>query len=243
MAKIITPRLSGRQRKFIKYYTGRNPDLHGNATRSYKAAYGLTDTRSASVCGSKLMKRPLVKALIAKAIARMDEETIVDAGFVLKQSKRLYDRAMGDEPVPGVPVIAIDPRTGDEVVTVPERYDYDPATARQALQLMGQHKDVQAFTQTVEHNHTHMLEQRLAARSKVIEGRAGQIGDGPYLGGDPQQPAHLEHDPSPVAGALDGAGDVSSKAQPGKAHVDLPAGHTSVGTPIAGGQTDSEPAP
>jgi len=193
-----TPNLNAQQRKFVSHYMGRNDKLHGNATRSYKAAYGLTDTRSAAVSASRLLQNPLIKALIRKATARLDEALVADAGFVLKQSKRLYHRAMGDEPVPGPVVIDRDPKTGEERVTATETIEYDPATARQALQLIGQHKDVQAFTVTVEHSHTHRLEQRLAARSKQIEGQAGAIQADPILTGQGQPasqvaPAVIEH--------------------------------------------------
>jgi hypothetical protein len=100
---------------------------------------------------------------------KLTEVTGINAEFLLRQSKRLYDRAMGDEPVAGETTIETDPETGQEVVIKTERRDYDPTTARHALQLIGQHKSVQAFSQTVEHNHTHTLENRLAARSKAIE--------------------------------------------------------------------------
>ena len=213
------PQLNHKQRQFIKHYMGRDPKLHAHATNSYKAAYGLTDTRSAAVCGSKLLQNPLVRQLIAKATARLDEKIITDSSFVLKQSRRLYDRAMGDEAIPGDAVVTVDPETGEESVHVPETRQYDPATARQALQLIGQHKDVQAFSVTVEHSHTHRLEQRLAARSKVVEGRAGLI----------------EHDPTLVAGGplLPGPG-VDDKAHADRAHTDR--------GPTSGGYDDSDPA-
>ena len=175
--------LNGKQRQFLKCYVGRDPELHGNATRCYKAVYGLTDTRSASVCGSQMTKHPVISKLIAEALERQNQKIVIDAGFVLQESKRLYDRAMGDEPIPGKAVITKDPETGQERVTSTERHEYDPATARQALQMIGQHKSVQAFSVQVEHSHTHILEQRLAARSKVIEASAGQVGLDPSLVG------------------------------------------------------------
>jgi phage terminase small subunit len=178
---INTPRLNHKQRQFVKHYMGRNPDLHGNATRSYKAAYGIVDTQSAAVGGSRLLQNPLIKDLVEKARQRLDEQIVADASFVLRESKRLYDRAMGDEPIPGDTVIDVDPETGDERVTVSERREYDPATARAALQLIGQHKSVQAFTVNVEHSHTHRLEQRLASRAKIIEGKAAQVDRDPLL--------------------------------------------------------------
>jgi hypothetical protein len=100
---------------------------------------------------------------------KLTEATGINAEYVLRQSIRLYDRAMGDEAIPGETTIETDPETGQERVTTSECHEYDPATARQALQMIGQHKSVQAFSQTVEHNHTHTLENRLAARSKAIE--------------------------------------------------------------------------
>lgn len=224
----VTPQLTHKQREFVKHYLGRDPELHGNATRSYKAAYGLQDTRSASVCGSKLMQRPLVKALIAKGTARLDERIVTNAAFVLDQSRRLYDRAMGDEAIPGETVISLDPETGEEVITTHERREYDPATARAALQLIGQHKAVQAFTVTVEHSHTHRLEQRLAARSKVIEGRAGSIAPDPILTGSadpaaaqvalmPADRAPIDDDRAPIDASPTGT---LKRVHPGGGQVD-----------------------
>ena len=208
--------LNAKQRKWLKLYLGKDENLHGNATRCYKAVYGLTDDRSAQVSGSRLLHHPMIKQLIAEATARMDERIVLDAGFVLEQSKRLYDRAMGDEAIPGEAKITIDPETGRERVTVTERREYDPTTARHALQMIGQHKSVQAFTQTIEHSHTHKLEQRLQARSKVIEGKASRLAQ------ETEQPGYLSQDSAiPVEG--------EAVAVEGQKRV-----HT------AGGQTDDD---
>lgn len=229
-----TPQLTHGHRSFIKYYTGRDPLLAWNATRSYMAAYPVSSERSASVGGSRLLNNPLIKTIIAKASARLDEKQIVDATFVLDQSKRLYDRAMGDTPIPGETTVTVDPETGQETVATSERYEYDPATARQALQLIGQHKRVQAFTVNVEHSHTHVLEQRLAARSKVIEGQASQVLADPILAGpgadDPQLLALAQ-----VPGV---AGDDRQAGAP----IDAPQARTVQKVPSGGGQTDRDPA-
>jgi phage terminase small subunit len=185
-------RLNGKQRAFLKYYLGKDKNLHGYAARCYKAAYGLTDNHSAQVSASRLLHHPIIKELIDEGVARLNEQIVIDAGYVLKESKRLYDRAMGDEAIPGETIIKTDPETGHEIVQATERHEYDPATARQALQMIGQHKNVQAFTQTVEHSHTHRLEQRLAARSKVIEASAGSMGLDPSLVNPAQQLPNLE---------------------------------------------------
>lgn len=172
MAKFLNhwQRLNGRQRQFVRLYNG-STEIAGNATRCYMAAYGLTNEYSAQRAGSRLLKNPSVKALLDAADRKAREELALDAQFVLEQSYRLYARAMGDDTFDQVTIEA-DANTGEERIHVHSRRDYDPATARAALQLIGQHKDVQAFTQQVEHTHVHHLEQRLAARSKAIEGRA-----------------------------------------------------------------------
>jgi hypothetical protein len=241
MGAPITPRLTQGHRRFIKHYTGRDPALAWNATRSYMAAYKSSNDRSASVGGSRLLQNPLVKVIIEKATARLDEKIVTDASFVLEQSRRLYDCAIGDEPVPGDAIITVDPDTGAETVTVPQVRQYDPATARQALQLIGQHKSVQAFTVTIEHSHTHVLEQRLAARSKVIEGMAGAIDADPILiGAVPVAATPGQDDPPgqdrPAPGhqgrAIDDAG----------APIDAPGTHQPLVGPANGGQRDPDPA-
>lgn len=160
-----------RHRQFLKLYLGQTP-IAGNATQCYKAVFGKDMAeRSAQVGGARLLALPHIKEAITKANEIALADLAIDAGFVLRENLRLYARAMGDDSYDHIKV-DIDPDTGAERVHVTEHRSYDPATAHKALQSIGQHKDIQAFTQTIEHNHTHQLEQRLAARSKVIEGRA-----------------------------------------------------------------------
>ena len=93
MSYVNTPRLTARQRQFIKHYMGRDPKLHAHATNSYKAAYQITDTRSAAVSASRLLQRPLIKELIAKATARLDEQTSINClvgHVVVLLTRKLY---------------------------------------------------------------------------------------------------------------------------------------------------------
>ncbi len=167
------PKMNGQQRRFFRLYFGEDTRLHGNATRCYKVAYGVTDDRSAQVSGSRLLKRPQFAAWIEHKQAEALEEIAVNAAFVKTQAVRVLGRAMGDEPVSTTTITTDD--QGRERIEHHEHYSYDPSAALKALQLVGQHKEVQAFSQVVEHTHTHQLEQRLAARSKVIEGNAAQV--------------------------------------------------------------------
>lgn len=165
-----------RHRQFLKLYLGQTP-IAGNATQCYKAVFGKDMAeRSAQVGGARLLALPHIKEAITKANEIALADLAIDAGFVLRENLRLYARAMGDDSYDHIKV-DIDPDTGAERVHVTEHRSYDPATAHKALQSIGQHKDIQAFSQTIEHNHTHQLEQRLAARSKVIEGRAQVLTD------------------------------------------------------------------
>jgi hypothetical protein len=184
-----------RHRQFLKLYLGSTP-IAGNANQCYRAVYGEhLSVHGSQACASKLLAKPHIQAAIKQAEQAAQEQLALDASFVLKENLRLYQRAMGDEAYDHAEV-DIDPDTGEERVTVTQTRSYDPATAHKALQSIGQHRDVQAFAVTVEHNHTHVLEQRLAARSKFIEGQAQVITDQatdlvpgqlPDLAADPDQ--------------------------------------------------------
>jgi len=168
---MATKAMKFRHRQFLKLYLGNTP-IAGNATQCYKAVYGdhITE-RSAQVSGARLLQLPHIEQAIIQAEQIALDQLAVDAQFVLKENLRLYQRAMGDESFDHVEVDT-DPDTGQERVSVTSQRSYDPATAHKALTSIGQHRDVQAFSQVIEHTHTHVLEQRLAARSKLIEGRA-----------------------------------------------------------------------
>ena len=212
--------LNQRQRRFLKLYLG-DSEIAGNGTRCYMAAYSQENIQCAQRSASKLLKNPHVRALIDKVESAAFEELQIDAKYVLGQSIRLLDRAMGDDSFDVVEV-ETDPDTGSERVSVTSQRSYDPATAHKALQLIGQHKDVQAFQVTVEHNHTHHLEQRLAARSKLIEGRATQVLDADP--GEAQQLVELEHAPAH-------SDHVESHAEAGGSSTGVdPAGQTSKGS-------------
>ena len=230
--------LNQRQRTYLKLYLG-DSKIAGNATRCYMAAYSQENVQCAQRSASKLMTNPHIKALIAKVEAAAFEQLQVDAAYVLDQSVRLLDRAMGDESVE-----VIETHTdadGSERVSVTQRRDYDPATAKAALQLIGQHRQVQAFQVTVEHNHTHHLEQRLAARSKLIEGRAQVIDDPPALASDDpaqvQQLAHVDPAPAHVDITDHDQNSHTPKGEGGQAPA-APAGHTSKRVHAGGGQEE-----
>ena len=169
-----TQALNPRQRRFLRLYLGRDDRYNGNASKCYKVVYDPDEERSAKVghsMASKLLKHPIIKEEIERWHDVQRKQTMADATFVLEQSVRLYDRAMGDAPIE-VDVIEEDKETGKQRVVTLEKREYQPAIARQALELIGRHTSVQAFQDNVEHTHTHKLEQALARRSKLVEARA-----------------------------------------------------------------------
>lgn len=116
-----------------------------------------------------MLKNPLIAAELQAFHEHQRDSTLADADFVLEQSVRLYDRAMGDAPVE---VDVIEVKDGVSTLKTLEKRDYNPGIARQALELIGRHTSVQAFQDNVEHTHTHRLEQALARRGKQVEARA-----------------------------------------------------------------------
>ena len=189
--------LNAKQRDFVRLYLGRSSRYHGNATACYKKAYECTDDRVAQVCGSRLTKKPHIAKLIAQAKERALHNLGIDAQFVLAESLRLYDRAMGDEPVE-VDVIDTVKQADGTVLNVPRTIEvrrYDPQVASKQIEQIGRHTSVQAFQDNVEHTHTHYLEQRLAARHKQIEQRAANR---PPIEG---AATRIDDDDAPGAGA------------------------------------------
>jgi phage terminase small subunit len=158
--------MNPKQQAFLKLYLGRDASYHGNATRSYVKAYGCTNERVAQTSGSRLLTKPEIAHAVAGYRKKAGDQIEVDAAFVLQQSVRIYDRAMGDE---GVDVDHIDKH--GELVTCSVR-EHMPAIAVKALELIGKHTTVQAFQENVEHTHTHRLEQALQARQKAVERKA-----------------------------------------------------------------------
>jgi hypothetical protein len=178
--------LNPKQQHWLRLYTGRDPDVAGNATACYKRTYGTDNDRVAQAGASRLLNHPKIAPILQRIEAEAVASAGINAQFVLDQSLRLYDTAMGDLPVDReVRTIRAD---GTERVERRQTREYDPNTAHKALTMLGNNKHVQAFQQNIEISHTHYLEERLAARSKAIEGRAQVIDDSaPALADDSQR--------------------------------------------------------
>lgn len=169
--------LNAQQAEFLRLYLGRDKRYRDNGTRSYMKAYDCTNERTAQACSSRLVNdNPVIAAAIQQARELAMQNLGVNAEFVLAQSLRLLDRAMGDEAIE-VEVVDKVKQADGSILHVPRIIEvrrYDPAVASKQIEQIGRHTSVQAFQDNVEHTHTHYLEQRLAQRHKQIEQRAAQ---------------------------------------------------------------------
>ena len=174
--------LTFKQLLFVKHYTSDDAITCGNATQSYKKAYQPTGCeRTTQAMASKLLRQPKIAARLASAESKAHKEIEWNALRVLQESVRLYDRCMGDI----------------------EGYSFNAGASRAALELIGRNTGIGAFTETIEVSHTHYLEQALAKRSKVIEGRASVVAIEPAAkvqASDPVLAAQVQADPIPGPG-------------------------------------------
>ena len=159
----MTNKLSAKDRQFADHYFGGAADVRGNATACYHEIHPRAKQRTCEVNGSRKLRQAEVLEYLESKREKLTKATGINAEYVLRQSIRLYNRAMGDEPIE-IDIVA----PSGELRTI-ERREYNPQVARQALELIGRHTQVQAFKDTVEHSHTHRLEQALARRSKEVE--------------------------------------------------------------------------
>jgi phage terminase small subunit len=159
----MSHKLSAKDQQFADLYFGGPDDVMGNATACYRYLHPRAKDSTCQVEGSKLLSKPMVAEYLQAKREKLTEVTGINAEYVLRQSIRLYNRAMGDEPIE-IDVVA----PSGELRTI-ERREYNPQVAKAALELIGRHTQVQAFRDNVEHSHTHRLEQALARKSKEVE--------------------------------------------------------------------------
>lgn len=155
-----------KQQAFLKLYLGRAAHYHGNATKCYVKTYDCTNERVAQTSGSRLLKQPDIAGAVKRYREKAADDLGIDARFVLEQSVRVYDRAMGDEP------IEVDHINSKGAVITSEVREHHPAIAVKALELIGKHTSIQAFQDNVEVTHTHRLELALAKKQKQVEDKA-----------------------------------------------------------------------
>ena len=144
----MTNKLSAKDRQFADHYFGGAADVRGNATACYHEIHPRAKQRTCEVNGSRKLRQAEVVEYLESMRDKLTETTGINAEYVLRQSIRYLEIAIGDRPVPE---------------------NFNHAGVKAALELIGHHTRVQAFKDTIEHSHTHRLEKALARKSKEVE--------------------------------------------------------------------------
>ena len=166
----MTGKLTIRQQRFLSHYLGAEPGLSGNATCSYRTAYGCT-TRAAAVSGKRLLSNANICAAIAAFQAELQEKMKITAESVLADAVRFRDIAFGD--VGSVEERLVeDKATGEWSVQQFTVRRFNAGAVGKAIELMGKNCIVQAFLDKVDVSHTHILEERLNERTKKVTAAA-----------------------------------------------------------------------
>ncbi len=173
MYTVTTTKLTIKQQRFLEFYLGADPELAGNATQSYKAAYGCS-VKVADKAGPRLLGNVGIKAEIERVREKVAEKIEITAQTVLKQSLELLEQATGKMPMIHESVRPVKSKDGDITYDTVRTMlcNTNLAMANQLLNTIGRNTLVQAFQDNVEVSHVHHLEEVLNRRSKEVEERA-----------------------------------------------------------------------
>lgn len=140
-------KLRGKQEAFCREYL-----IDQNATQAAIRA-GYSEKTAASI-GAENLRKPQIAQRLAELINERSKATKIDAEWVLKSAKEVYDRCMQHEPVlnsKGEPVTI---RGGDGKMAA--AYKFDSSGANKALEIVGKHVDVRAFLERTENVNVEM---------------------------------------------------------------------------------------
>jgi phage terminase small subunit len=129
-------KLTAKQEAFCLEYL---KDLNA-AQAAIRAGYS---KKTAQQMGSENLAKPVIAEKITILKAERAERTRIDADWVLKSAKQVFDRCMQREDVlnrDGTPVIV-----QTEAGELAAAYKFEHAGANKALEIIGKHVDVRAF--------------------------------------------------------------------------------------------------
>tara|TARA_R110000751_G_scaffold63570_1_gene131042 strand:+ start:1338 stop:1841 length:504 start_codon:yes stop_codon:yes gene_type:complete len=132
-----------------------------NKTKSYLDAcesMGKKPSKNPETSASEILSYPNVLGFLRSVKEKVAQDVQIDAAWVLRQAVKVHERCMQAEPV-------IDKEGGST-----GEYKFEHTGANKALEIIGKHIDVQAFTENVKLNAeiavTQTLEERLTGGSK-----------------------------------------------------------------------------
>ncbi len=137
----MSKKLTDKQEMFCREYL-----LDLNATQAaIRAGYS---EKTANRTATKLLSKAVIQDLISELKSERSERVGIDADWVLKSAKRVFERCMQDEPIlnsGGEPVM-VKTQNGELACA----YKFDSSGANKSLELIGKHVDVQAFKERLE---------------------------------------------------------------------------------------------
>lgn len=132
-----------------------------NKTKSYLDAcksMGKKPSKNPETSASEMLSYPNVLGFLRSVKEKVAQDVQIDAAWVLRQAVKVHERCMQAEEVKD--------REGGST----GEYKFEHAGANKALEIIGKHIDVQAFTENVKLNAeiavTQTLEERLTGGSK-----------------------------------------------------------------------------
>lgn len=132
-----------------------------NKTKSYLDAcesMGKKPSKNPETSASEILGYPNVLEFLRSVKEKVAEDVQIDAAWVLRQAVKVHERCMQAEAV-------LDKEGG-----ATGEYKFEHSGANKALEIIGKHVDIQAFTDNVKVNAeisvTQTLEERLTGGSK-----------------------------------------------------------------------------
>lgn len=173
--------LTAKQARFAEEYV---VDLNATAAAK-RAGYS---AKSAAFTGPRLALKPHVAAKISVMMDARSKAVAIDAKWVLRELKRLYERCMADirPALDRKGKQRTDPETGEPL------FVFNSASAARSLELIGKHVDVAAFEERVKVG----VDDDLAAAIRRGHKRAGighaKVIDAEYEEVDPREVDPIE---------------------------------------------------
>ena len=130
-------KLTAKQELFCQEY-----QLDRNATEAARRA-GYSDKTAKSI-GSENLTKPDIAGRLIELTKDRSEKTLIDAEWVLKAAKDVYDRCMQYSPIMAKDGSHVQDEDGNNL------FKFEPASANKALEIIGKHVDIQAFKERVE---------------------------------------------------------------------------------------------
>lgn len=163
---------------FVDNYVGSkdNPLAIGNAKACYKLTHPKAGDATAETEGPKILRKPQVQEYLGLKLRTIEEDTNINAQWVLEKSVELFETCMGQRTF--VETISVDvPETvEDSDVTIMtkktveiEKKEFNPSSAGKALELIGKNICVNAFADKIDVTGTFDLAAIMAKAQARVE--------------------------------------------------------------------------